>query len=227
MGQCTAKSKRTGERCRRAAMHGQTVCYMHGGASRRKGGAPKGSKNALKTGQYETILASTMTPEELSYRDSLDINPLRRSGKPSRPCECGSCVFCAGSRRRWTPRRLPECPPESRAWTCRDCQGLLPLQQPAGPQTHPLHGQPARRRALVGQTVLHRSRPVLHAHHGRRGQQAGIHPRHHLRQQAPHRGGPEVPPSSGIHHGRQPAARMAQRRLERSRRGVLRGRMVA
>ena len=76
MGQCTAKSKRSGERCRRAAMHGQTVCYMHGGASRRKGGAPKGSKNALKTGQYETILASTMTPEELSYRDSLDINPL-------------------------------------------------------------------------------------------------------------------------------------------------------
>ena len=76
MGQCTAKSKRTGERCRRAAMHGQTVCYMHGGASRRKGGAPKGSKNALKTGQYETILASTITPEELSYRDSLDINPL-------------------------------------------------------------------------------------------------------------------------------------------------------
>lgn len=76
MGQCTAKSKRTGERCRRAAMHGQAVCYMHGGASRRKGGAPKGSKNALKTGQYETILASTMTPEELSYRDSLDINPL-------------------------------------------------------------------------------------------------------------------------------------------------------
>ncbi len=57
-------------------MHGQTVCYMHGGASRRKGGAPKGSKNALKTGQYETILASTMTPEEFSYRDSLDINPL-------------------------------------------------------------------------------------------------------------------------------------------------------
>ena len=57
-------------------MHGQAVCYMHGGASRRKGGAPKGSKNALKTGQYETILASTMTPEELSYRDSLDINPL-------------------------------------------------------------------------------------------------------------------------------------------------------
>ena len=41
-----------------------------------QGWSPKGSKNALKTGQYETILASTMTPEELSYRDSLDINPL-------------------------------------------------------------------------------------------------------------------------------------------------------
>ena len=41
-----------------------------------QGWCPKGSKNALKTGQYETILASTITPEELSYRDSLDINPL-------------------------------------------------------------------------------------------------------------------------------------------------------
>lgn len=41
-----------------------------------QGWCPKGSKNALKTGQYETLLASTITPEELSYRDSLDINPL-------------------------------------------------------------------------------------------------------------------------------------------------------
>ncbi len=31
--QCTAHSKRTGERCRHPAMHGKTVCYHHGGKS--------------------------------------------------------------------------------------------------------------------------------------------------------------------------------------------------
>ncbi|WP_367619416.1 HGGxSTG domain-containing protein [Bilophila wadsworthia] len=50
MGQCTAKSKRTGERCRRAAMHGQAVCYMHGGASRRKGGAPRARRMPSRPG---------------------------------------------------------------------------------------------------------------------------------------------------------------------------------
>lgn len=33
--QCTARSKRTGERCRCAAMLGQRVCYHHGGATPR------------------------------------------------------------------------------------------------------------------------------------------------------------------------------------------------
>lgn len=33
MGQCTAKSVRSGERCRRAAIKGGTVCYIHGGAA--------------------------------------------------------------------------------------------------------------------------------------------------------------------------------------------------
>lgn len=40
MAQCTAKSKRTGERCRRQAMIGMTVCYMHGGKSRKGIDAP-------------------------------------------------------------------------------------------------------------------------------------------------------------------------------------------
>ena len=31
--QCTAKSKRSGERCRRAAIRGGSVCMMHGGKS--------------------------------------------------------------------------------------------------------------------------------------------------------------------------------------------------
>ena len=31
--QCKARSKRTGERCKRAAVPGKRVCYYHGGAS--------------------------------------------------------------------------------------------------------------------------------------------------------------------------------------------------
>lgn len=33
MNQCTAKSKQSGERCKRPVKDGATVCYMHGGAS--------------------------------------------------------------------------------------------------------------------------------------------------------------------------------------------------
>ncbi len=33
MSQCTAKSKRTGERCQRPAIEGKSVCYHHGGKS--------------------------------------------------------------------------------------------------------------------------------------------------------------------------------------------------
>jgi hypothetical protein len=47
MSQCTAKSKRSGERCRRAATSGRTVCRMHGGKS------PSGIASATyKTGRY-------------------------------------------------------------------------------------------------------------------------------------------------------------------------------
>ena len=57
---CTAKSKRTGNRCGRYAKPGFKVCHYHGA----KGGAPKGSKNALATGEYESIY-----PEVLSEKD--------------------------------------------------------------------------------------------------------------------------------------------------------------
>jgi hypothetical protein len=47
MSQCTAKSKRSGERCRRAATRGRTVCRMHGGAS------PAGVASATyRSGRY-------------------------------------------------------------------------------------------------------------------------------------------------------------------------------
>jgi hypothetical protein len=45
---CKAKSRRTGERCRRLATPGFDVCYYHGAG----GGAPKGNRNALKYGVY-------------------------------------------------------------------------------------------------------------------------------------------------------------------------------
>ena len=46
--QCTATSKQTGQRCRRAAAPGKRVCYLHGA----RGGAPKGNLNAMIHGAY-------------------------------------------------------------------------------------------------------------------------------------------------------------------------------
>jgi hypothetical protein len=46
---CTAKSKRTGQRCKAPAVSGYTVCRFHGA----RGGAPKGNANgAWKHGHY-------------------------------------------------------------------------------------------------------------------------------------------------------------------------------
>jgi len=45
---CTARSKHTGERCRRGAVPGYSVCRYHGAG----GGAPKGNLNGLVHGAY-------------------------------------------------------------------------------------------------------------------------------------------------------------------------------
>jgi len=45
---CTAKSKRTGERCKRPAAPGKRVCYMHGA----RGGGVKGNLNGMTHGAY-------------------------------------------------------------------------------------------------------------------------------------------------------------------------------
>lgn len=73
MAQCTATSKRTGERCKRLCAQGKTVCKWHGGNSK---GAPKGSKNHLKHGAYESISLETMTPEEIDYAKNVSLNAL-------------------------------------------------------------------------------------------------------------------------------------------------------
>jgi hypothetical protein len=47
--QCTARSKRTGERCKGPAVRGWTVCRFHGAG----GGAPSGERNGrYKHGQF-------------------------------------------------------------------------------------------------------------------------------------------------------------------------------
>ena len=55
MSQCTAKSKRSKERCRRWALRGKSVCHMHGGRSigpKTEKGKENSIKAVLKEGKY-------------------------------------------------------------------------------------------------------------------------------------------------------------------------------
>lgn len=53
--QCSAKSKNSGQQCQRSAMHGTTVCYMHGGKS------PKGvASPSFTTGRYSKYLPTRL-----------------------------------------------------------------------------------------------------------------------------------------------------------------------
>lgn len=51
---------------------GTGACSNHGGSS---AGAPKGNKNALATGEYETIHVSALTEAERGLYESLDVQP--------------------------------------------------------------------------------------------------------------------------------------------------------
>jgi len=55
MAQCTAKSKRSKQRCRKWAMRGKTVCHIHGGKSKgakTKAGKERSRQAALRHGGY-------------------------------------------------------------------------------------------------------------------------------------------------------------------------------
>jgi len=55
MSRCTAKSKRSKERCQRWALWGKTICHMHGGRStgpKTKAGKERARKAVLKQGKY-------------------------------------------------------------------------------------------------------------------------------------------------------------------------------
>lgn len=55
MAQCKAKSKRTGQRCKRGATPGMEVCYIHGGKSLRGIASP-----SFKHGRYSKAMPSRL-----------------------------------------------------------------------------------------------------------------------------------------------------------------------
>jgi len=55
MSQCTAKSKRTGQRCGAQAITGRSVCYHHGGKSLRGNASP-----TFKTGRWSKDLPTRL-----------------------------------------------------------------------------------------------------------------------------------------------------------------------
>jgi len=70
---CGAKT-RSGLPCRNRAM-ANGRCRMHGGKST---GAPKGNKNAVKTGEYETIWMDALDPEERVLFHVVDTDVLKQ-----------------------------------------------------------------------------------------------------------------------------------------------------
>lgn len=68
---CGAKT-RSGEPCKNGAM-GNGRCRMHGGMST---GAPKGNKNAVKTGEFETIWVDALDDIERELFDRIDTDAL-------------------------------------------------------------------------------------------------------------------------------------------------------
>jgi uncharacterized protein YjcR len=73
---CGANTK-SGKPCKNPAglrthHSGEGKCYKHGGASQ---GAPQGNKNAVVTGEYETLHYSALTPEEQALYDGVTVSP--------------------------------------------------------------------------------------------------------------------------------------------------------
>jgi hypothetical protein len=91
--QCTAHSKRTGERCKNPAVTGYNVCRHHGAnpknrggrtkgcdnSKSRQGGAPKQNVNGIKHGAY----SSRLPPEERPIYEELLAEYLRDVPNPS------------------------------------------------------------------------------------------------------------------------------------------------
>jgi hypothetical protein len=73
MAQCTAHSKRSRQRCQRAAMHGMTVCYMHGG----KSPIGMGSRALTRGGRYSKFLPLRLAAQYDTAEKDPDLLNLR------------------------------------------------------------------------------------------------------------------------------------------------------
>jgi hypothetical protein len=90
---CTARSKKTGERCQNPAVTGYTVCLHHGANPKNRGGrpkgckkpegsggpAPKGNTNSIRHGAY----SSRLPPEERPIYEELLTQYLQDVPNPS------------------------------------------------------------------------------------------------------------------------------------------------
>jgi hypothetical protein len=75
---CTAKSKRTGERCKAPAVRGWNVCRFHGA----RGGAPKGKANgAWKHGHYSEAAKAERLIVKLLLKDASSRRKLLSKGE--------------------------------------------------------------------------------------------------------------------------------------------------
>lgn len=77
--QCKATAKQTGRRCRNRAVKGYTVCRFHGAnPTNRGGGARPGNKNAVTTGEHETIWPDQLDETERSLYDRISLDVLQQ-----------------------------------------------------------------------------------------------------------------------------------------------------
>lgn len=74
--QCTAKSKRSGQRCKRPPTAGYRVCRSHGANPSNRGGGPAGNKHALATGEHEAIWLDQLEPDERHLVARIDTDAL-------------------------------------------------------------------------------------------------------------------------------------------------------
>lgn len=70
--QCTAKSKQSGKQCKRQAVPGMTVCYMHGGATPTGVASPH-----FKHGRYSKYLPSQLLEKYKDASQDADLLALR------------------------------------------------------------------------------------------------------------------------------------------------------
>lgn len=70
---CKAKNRK-GEQCKNWAKEGYEVCHYHGA----RGGAPTNNKNAVKTGEYESIWIDTLEDEEKDLINKIDLDKIKQ-----------------------------------------------------------------------------------------------------------------------------------------------------